>query len=59
MHYPPAGLSTGQDVRRSPWLAGRAGGVWDVRQSSRLAPFLAHMPCHFARLLQKLQHRLS
>lgn len=30
-----------------------------MRQPSRLAPFLTHMLRHFARLLQKLQHRLS
>ena len=30
-----------------------------VRMPSQSAPFLAHMLRHFARVLQKLQHRLS
>ena len=48
-----------QDVHRSPWLAGRVSGAWDVRMPSQSSAILTHILSILARLLQKLQHRLS
>ena len=59
LHYLPAGLSAARrDVRRSPWLVALAGsGTCGSREQS--SAILIYMLRHFARLLQKLQHRLS